>query len=479
MEKAGRVYMVNNLQWTSVTSNEVEESNFRLEASVFNVDAKKAKEDLANCRFPVFPLCGPNGIATAYHRLRFKRVFVEKSEMPIFQPSQITDINPKPELYISQHTKTNIESLRVHRNQILMTCSGTIGKATLVSKTLDNKIFSHDLLRVTANDSVDTGLIYAYLKTKTGQLVLTTNNYGAVIQHIEPEHLNNFSLPYPSLEIRESINEKIHDSFEYRDYSNTMLEQAEQLLINALKLPPLEKIKVDMFCSNYDIQNYIVPLNLLNDRLDGSYHIPLAHAIIDYLLDNTEKLLPLGSNELTSKIFLPGRFKRIYVSSENGKVFFGGKQIFEIDPSNKKYLSISKHGKRIQEELLLHENMILVTRSGTIGRVNIVPKHWENWVANDHIIRISPKNNDLSGYIYIWLNSDHGRVLIERHTYGSVVDEIDNTHLAKVPVPILKDSNLMQKINDLALQANKLRSEAYYLEQEAIRQINEEVIFSK
>lgn len=478
MEKNRRIIMVTDLKWTTVTSQEVEQAKFRLEASVFNVEAKKAKEDLKRCKFPVVPLCGNNGIATAYHRLRFRRVFVDKSDLPIFQPSQITDTNPKPELFISQHTKTNIDALRVKRNQILMTCSGTIGKLTLVSETLENKIFSHDLLRIAAINPDDTGLIYAYIKTKTGQLVLTTNNYGAVIQHIEPEHLDNFQIPYPSEKIRKSINEKILKSFELRDKSNKLLIESEQLLIGTLKLPVIEKLKPEFFNSDFAVQNYSVPVNQLDERFDGSYHLPIVNSIIDYLLDNAEKILPLGSKELTNEVFLPGRFKRVYVDADNGKVFFGGKQIYEIDPSNKKYLSLTQHGSRIAKELLLHENMLLVTRSGTVGRVNIVPKHFENWIANDHIQRVTPKDKDIAGYLYVWLNSDYGRILIERFIYGAVVDEIDDNHLSRVPVPIIKDKAVLKKINDLALEANKLRSEAYYLEQAAIEEVNEKVIFA-
>lgn len=470
--------MVIELKWTTVTSTEVEQAKYRLEASVFNVEAKKAKEDLKRCKFPVVPLCGTNGIATAYHRLRFKRVFVEKSDLPIFQPSQITDTKPTPELFISAHTKTDINSLRVKRNQILMTCSGTIGKITLVSDTLENKIFSHDLLRIAAINPVDTGLIYSYFKTQTGQLVLITNNYGAVIQHIEPEHLDDLQIPYPSEKIRKSINDKILKSFELRDKSNNLLDEAEQLLIKALKLPPTDKMKVENISSEFDVQNYSIPLNQLDERLDGSYHIPIVNSIIDCLLDNADKILPLGNNDLTSKIFLPGRFKRVYVEPGNGKVFFGGKQILEIDPSNKKYLSLTLHGNRIAKELLLYENMILVTRSGTVGRVNIVPKHFHSWVANDHILRATPKSKDVAGYLYVWLNSEYGKILIQRFIYGAVVDEIDDNHLSKVPVPILKDKSLMKKINDLALEANKLRSEAYYLEQSAIEQVDKEVIFA-
>jgi len=151
------------------------------------------------------------------------------------------------------------------------------------------------------------------------------------------------------------------------------------------------------------------------------------------------------------------------------------KQIFELDPSNKKYLSIKKHKDRIAKQLYLYENMIVITCSGTIGRVNIIPKHWENWTMSQHVLRIVPANNKIAGYLYIWLNSDYGKSLIQRHIYGSVVDEIDNSHLSKVPVPILHDEQIMQEINQLALQANKLRSEAYYEEQKAIRELEEKV----
>ena len=476
MEKNGRVIMVTELKWTSVTSKEVEQAKFRLEASVFNVEAKKAKEDLKQCKFPIVTLCGRNGIATAYHRLRFRRVFVEKSDLPIYQPSQITDTKPKPELFISHHTKTNINALRVRRNQILMTCSGTIGKITLVSETLNNKIFSHDLLRITAINPDDTGLIYAYIKTKTGQLVLTTNNYGAVIQHIEPEHLDNFQIPYPSEIIRKSINEKIIKSFELRDKSNKLLDEAEQFLIKALKLPAIENLKPNFFNPNIAVQNYSIPLYQLDERFDGSYHVPIVKAIIDCLLDNASRILPLGNSELTSQIILPGRFKRHYVDESQGTVFLGGKQIFELDPYGKKYLSVKLHGSRIEKQLFLHENMIAITCSGTIGRVNLIPKHWESWTMSQHVLRAVPKDRDIAGYLYVWLNSEYGRILIERYIYGAVVDEIDDKHLSKVPIPIITDKLLLKKINDLALEANRLRSDAYYYEQSAIEEVNEKVI---
>lgn len=90
-----------------------------------------------------------------------------------------------------------------------------------------------------------------------------------------------------------------------------------------------------------------------------------------------------------------------------------------------------------------------------------------------------PANKEIAGYLYIFLTSDYGRTLITRYTYGSVVDEIDDDHVRQIPIPLLRNQAMQQQINSLALEANVKRYEAYKLEQEALRIMNEEVIFAK
>ena len=153
--------------------------------------------------------------------------------------------------------------------------------------------------------------------------------------------------------------------------------------------------------------------------------------------------------------------------------------MYELDPANKKYLSFVHHGDRISNQLELHEDMTLITCSGTIGKVTLVGKHWENWTANQHIIRVVPASKDIAGYLSIFLASEYGYPLITRYTYGSVVDEIDDTHVGNIPVPLLKEANVQRNINEIALAANQKRYEAYKLEQQALRIIDKEVIFAK
>lgn len=123
--------------------------------------------------------------------------------------------------------------------------------------------------------------------------------------------------------------------------------------------------------------------------------------------------------------------------------------------------------------------MVMITCSGTVGKVAIVPKHWQSWTANQHIIRVVPANKNIAGYIYTWLNTDYGKELITRFIYGAVVDEIDSKHVAQVQIPLLKNKDIQQEINSLVLAANQKRYEAYLLEQKAIKTVNEKVILAE
>lgn len=150
------------VKWCTVSLSEIIERGMRLEASVYDVEAKQARETITNGKYPLTTLGGADGMTTSYTGARFKRIWVEKSDYPIYQPSSIMDIKPSPDGYISAATDTDIDALRVSKGQVLMTCSGTIGKVSYVSDTLDNMIFSHDLLRINCKRSSDAGFVYAY-----------------------------------------------------------------------------------------------------------------------------------------------------------------------------------------------------------------------------------------------------------------------------------------------------------------------------
>ncbi len=470
------------VKWCTVALSDVVARGKRLEAKAFDVEAKQVREKISTGKYKAISLFGEGGlIKTAYYpgwmqRSRLKRVYCEKQYGEGFYlPSQMTDVYPVPDKYISRLADCSKDELRLKKDSLLLTRSGTIGSISYVSETLNGCIFSDDVIRITFNNEYDLGYVYTFLKSKIGNLILRTNGYGSVITHIEPSHLAEIQIPNAPITIRKQIHGLIAHSYALRDESNRMIDEATQLLTENLRLPPVYELEKEPST----VGAHSVKLSDLAGRLDASYHVPIVDAIIEHLRQHAEEVTTIGDPRISREVILPGRFKRVYVDEGYGRVFIGGKQLYELDPTNKKYLSNVHHGDRISRQLELHENMTLITCSGTIGKVALVGKHWENWTANQHIIRILPAGEDIAGYLNIFLASDYGKVLITRFTYGSVVDEIDDNHVRQIAIPLLKNHTIQKKINDLALEANEKRYQAYLLEQEALQIMDKDVIYAK
>lgn len=468
------------VKWCSVSLAEMVERGKRLEASVFDVEAKQAHDLVKDNKYGCSVLLGDEGIIdTAYYPGRFKRIYCDRENgVPFYLPSQMTDIYPKADKYISKLTKCDIDELKLKEKTLLLTRSGTIGSISLVSKTILGTVFSDDVIRVTFKNDYDLGYAYTYLKSKVGNTILQTNGYGSVITHLEPEHLSETPIPNAPIEIRKKIHNLIMKSYSLRDESNALIDQAQALLVKELNLPPISEIKVDTLDKSKSVQTFNVKLSEMAGRADASYHVPIVDAIVDILKKNAAEVTTVGDERISSDIILPGRFKRVYVEEGYGVTFFSGKNISELDPSDKRYLSFAQHDKKIKDELTIKQNMILVTCSGTIGNTVLVPKHWDNWAMTHDIIRLVP-TSDLYGYLYIWLQSEYCNAIIQSYAYGSVVQHIEKEHIKSCPVPILKNQDVQKQINDLALQANEKRYQAYLLEQEALKVLDEEVIYAE
>lgn len=461
---SARNFQVN---WCTVRLSEIIERGRRLEAGVYDVEALNARRIVFNVKHIAF-----KDIADAHYPPRFKRIYCEKlNGVPLYLPSQITDLKPNPEKFISMATKYNLKELRLKKNTVLLTRSGTIGDVGYVSRTFDEKIFSDDVIRIKTVGEFDAGYLYAYLKSTVGNKLLTASSYGAVITHIEPEHLSDLPVPDAPLDIKRRIHELIVRSYELRDESNELIDAAERLLIDELHLPPIEDFKSESMSFSVKLSDI-----WSSRRLDASYHAPIVGRIVDHLKKYAEEVTTVGDGRISKKIILAGIFKRVYVHKEFGYPFLGGNDITKLIPTTEKFLSKAIHKIRYEKELKVTENMILVTDRGTIGNVAMVPRHWNGFAVSQNVLKIVPMNKNIAGYLFIYLNMDVGKTLIRRETYGSVVDMIDEKSLATVPIPLLRDQTVQNRINTLALEANAKRTEAYCLERKALSIMNSEVL---
>jgi len=177
----------------------------------------------------------------------------------------------------------------------------------------------------------------------------------------------------------------------------------------------------------------------------------------------------VGDSRVTKEIRPITKFrKRTYVE-KGGIPLLSSKQLFQIDPIDVKGLAKGAHTKNLPE-IQLEKNMIAVTCSGTIGRVQIIPAYMAKWTANQHATRFLAPEGMNAGYLYAWLASDYGYCLITRNSYGSVILEVDKEMFSSVPIP-LPEPKIRDEIGNLVLKANQLRDEAWRNEQDAITRL--------
>ena len=140
------------LKWTSIEVHEIVNSDYRLDANIYGIEGRQARQDVAQCKWDVVYL-GKKFIENAFYLGRFKRIYVEeKNGVPFILPSQMTELFPKATKFLSPATNIDIESTKVKKGQVLLTRSGTIGIVSYVSKTLENQSLSDDVIRIKATE---------------------------------------------------------------------------------------------------------------------------------------------------------------------------------------------------------------------------------------------------------------------------------------------------------------------------------------
>ncbi|MDR4484749.1 MAG: hypothetical protein R3B95_16310 [Nitrospirales bacterium] len=480
MEAAGGVGMVSskliqnslplkpdNALSTTVLLSEVLNSGIRLEAAAFNADARQAVEALRESGMEVVPLYGEGGIAEdATNAFRFRRVYVDKTRgIPFLSSSDIIDLRPVPEHFLSRKLTRNVTELTICQHDVLISCSGTIGNVALAGRRIAGMALSQHAIRVRFNDPDLAGFVTGFLRSKYGRVQLTQSAYGSVVSHIEPDHLKRVLIPnFHPVKLIE-IGRQFIEACKARDEAIDLLDEADRFLHKSLNLPFLSTLARGRKRS----LTSKVRTSKLDGRLDASYHDALAEAAEKRLARLPCGVLRLNDPSLSKEIRAVTKFrKRIYVPGD-GIPLLTSKQLFQVAPIDMKRLGRRRHQKDMKE-IALEENMIAVTCSGTVGKVQIIPGYMAGWAASQDSLRIVPSSPSEAGFLYAWLNGEYGQRLVKRHTYGSVVVHIDLPMLKSVPVPNANES-VRKQVGELVLRGNELRNNAWILEQKAIRQI--------
>ena len=86
----------------------------------------------------------------------------------------------------------------------------------------------------------------------------------------------------------------------------------------------------------------------------------------------------------------PSRLKAILVPSQHGTPFLSATQVFDAAPAPRKFLAACQMAKA--SECFVQDGTILVTRSGTVGRVTLSYGPHREVVISDDLLRVRAKS---------------------------------------------------------------------------------------
>lgn len=96
--------------------------------------------------------------------------------------------------------------------------------------------------------------------------------------------------------------------------------------------------------------------------------------------------------------------------------------------------------------LRVNHGDILVTRSGTIGRVAYATKKLIGVIVSDDMIRVRIPDEHLRLYVYAYLQSFAGYDQMIRNEYGSVQQHLEAKHISSILIPIPNDWKSVENI---------------------------------
>jgi type I restriction enzyme S subunit len=471
-----------SIPFTTVPAHWVYQGENRLDAGYYTAEANAALRVVNDCGFEI--QCLEKVTADVFVLDRFRRVYArdKASGWPYLSASEALDFRLTSDRYIAKDHAPRLAQLHFAKpGWLLVTASGTVGRMVLVTERLSKYFLTHDLIRIVPNESPYGGYLYAYLSSTIGQALIGKDQYGSAIKHLEPHHLAGVPVPLLPEEIQAEIHAKIMRAYALRDEANALLDEADELLHEKLCLPRFDESLVPYLplpqtprlpANRPEMPHpkaFSVKVSEIEDRFDASFHVPVAKTAINLL--HKSKYVSVQLGQITADIIVAPRFKRIYVPKEYGIPFLQGSHLPQMRPYDLKYLSRTKQ-KGI-ERWIIRAGWVLVTCSGTIGRVGLVSSYMDKWAASQHLLRIIPnKEQGHPGYIAAFLMTPYGQHQLTAKIYGGVVDELteEDTRAVWIPNAPLE---IQGEIGERVVKAFELKDEASAVEERTICKVEE------
>jgi type I restriction enzyme S subunit len=460
---------MSSLRWKAVRAAWFEEGGRRLDCNPYMSGAQEARDTLKQLKVRKDALrtltSGYGG--GIYNGPMFKRNYVESPEhgVPFISSGSmlLADLSTLPLLRRKDAESSRLSYLRLRPGMMLISCSGTIGRMTYVRPDMDGIWSSQDVLKVVPNpECIPPGYLYAFLSGRYGVPLVVSGTYGAIIQHIEPEHIAELPVPRFGCGFEQEVAQVIEAAAAERVAASQHRRAAIDLF----------QAKIGWNDQSKPIAHAPMASSLLG-RMDAFHYSPRVEAGRAALA--SRRGVRLGDQVL--RVFEPNRGSRLKVTDPDfGVPFLSSSSVFELSPSAE-YL-VSRSLTPHLEGLLLSNCDVLLPRSGQLGGIigrAVLPLPMNvGQAGSEHLVRVRCHSPSEAAYLWAVLASEPGYWALIGTAFGSSIPSLDSALIAELTVPWLVEAD-REEIGMLASKAVTAQNKGSELEAAAVALLEEKI----
>lgn len=187
-------------------------------------------------------------------------------------------------------------------------------------------------------------------------------------------------------------------------------------------------------------------------NINPQYHSPHLNESIERVrvFDEVEgwSVTTLGQIEPGVRVFKGPRLRteNVIVNSpeEGTKVvgYYTPSSMLQDKRDSVKWIDLSLASKKQLNDFAVvtaHEGDLLLTRSGTIGRLAYVTSAMDGQIISDDMIRVRISSEPLRAYVIAYLLSDNAAKQMLRNEYGSIQQHLEPGHVRDLLIPVPDD----------------------------------------
>ena len=460
---------MSSLRWKAVRAAWFEEGGRRLDCNPYMSGAQEARVTLKQLkvRKDALRTLTSGYVGGIYNGPMFKRNYVESPEhgVPFISSGSmlLADLSTLPLLRRKDAESSRLSYLRLRPGMMLISCSGTIGRMTYVRPDMDGIWSSQDVLKVVPNpECIPPGYLYAFLSGRYGVPLVVSGTYGAIIQHIEPEHIAELPVPRFGCGFEQEVAQVIEAAAAERVAASQHRRAAIDLF----------QAKIGWNDQSKPIAHAPMASSLLG-RMDAFHYSPRVEAGRAALA--SRRGVRLGDQVL--RVFEPNRGSRLKVTDPDfGVPFLSSSSVFELSPSAE-YL-VSRSLTPHLEGLLLSNCDVLLPRSGQLGGIigrAVLPLPMNvGQAGSEHLVRVRCHSPSEAAYLWAVLASEPGYWALIGTAFGSSIPSLDSALIAELTVPWLVEAD-REEIGMLASKAVTAQNKGSELEAAAVALLEEKI----